>query len=70
MQSPHGSITDVFRFWPEAVENDVYSNVCCGESSGLVVLTSSLVVHGRVEMWRGGGRPNISVVRLFRLAVP
>jgi hypothetical protein len=25
--------------------------------------------NGRVEMWRGGGRPNISVVRLFRLAV-
>ena len=25
---------------------------------------------GRVEMWRGGCRPNISVVRLFRLAVP
>jgi hypothetical protein len=24
----------------------------------------------RVEMWRGGCRPNISVVRLFRLAVP
>ena len=25
---------------------------------------------GRVEMWRGGRRPNISVVRPFRLAVP
>jgi hypothetical protein len=25
---------------------------------------------GRVEMWRGGCRLNISVVRLFRLAVP
>jgi len=25
---------------------------------------------GRVEMWRGGCRSNISVVRLFRLAVP
>src|SRR5262245_8645791 len=25
---------------------------------------------GRVEMWRGGGRLNISVCRLFRLAVP
>jgi hypothetical protein len=25
---------------------------------------------GRVEMWRGGGRLNISVGRLFRLAVP
>jgi hypothetical protein len=25
---------------------------------------------GRVEMWRGGGRLNISVVRPFRLAVP
>ena len=25
---------------------------------------------GKVEMWRGGCRPNISVVRLFRLAVP
>jgi hypothetical protein len=28
------------------------------------------VENGRVEMWRGGCRPNISVVRLFRLAVP
>jgi hypothetical protein len=27
-------------------------------------------VNGRVEMWRGGCRSNISVVRLFRLAVP
>src|SRR5437867_3434771 len=27
-------------------------------------------VIGRVEMWRGGGRSNISVFRLFRLAVP
>ena len=26
--------------------------------------------NGRVEMWRGGCRLNISVVRLFRLAVP
>jgi hypothetical protein len=25
---------------------------------------------GRVEMWRGGGRLNISVCRPFRLAVP
>ena len=25
---------------------------------------------GRVEMWRGGCRPNISVCRLFRVAVP
>jgi len=25
---------------------------------------------GRVEMWRGDGRLNISVCRLFRLAVP
>ena len=25
---------------------------------------------GRVEMWRGGFGLNISVVRLFRLAVP
>jgi hypothetical protein len=27
-------------------------------------------VCGRVEMWRGGGRFGLSVVRLFRLAVP
>jgi len=26
--------------------------------------------HGRVEMWRGGFRLNISVCRPFRLAVP
>ena len=26
--------------------------------------------HGKVEMWRGGCRSNIAVVRLFRLAVP
>jgi hypothetical protein len=25
---------------------------------------------GRVGMWRGGGRPGMSVFRLFRLAVP
>jgi hypothetical protein len=28
------------------------------------------LTFGRVERWRGGRRPNISVVRLFRLAVP
>ena len=26
--------------------------------------------RGRVGMWRGGGRPGMSVFRLFRLAVP
>ena len=39
-------------------------------SSGLEMLTVSLSHLGRVGMWRGGGRLNMSVFRLFRLAVP
>src|SRR5712671_891029 len=33
--------------------------------SGLVLLTLSFVGHGRVEMWRGGCRLNISVAASF-----
>jgi hypothetical protein len=41
-------------------------------STGFMVNPSmyAKVPYGRVEMWRGGGRLNISVCRLFRLAVP
>jgi transposase len=39
--------------------------------SGLVLFAKHpQVPMGRVEMWRGGGRSGISVIRLFRLTVP
>ena len=38
--------------------------------TGRHLLAMSSSQFGRVEMWRGGCRPNISVDRLFRLAVP
>ena len=56
--------------WKSRPQNDVRFNVGCRGLSGLVMLMLSFVGHGRVEMWRGGCRSNISVVRLFRLAVP
>jgi hypothetical protein len=42
---------------------------CCSES-GRCCIKWKTSAKGRVEMWRGGDRLNISVCRLFRLAVP
>jgi hypothetical protein len=44
--------------------------VGCWWLSRNLLLNQSIAGFGRVEMWRGGGRLNISVCRLFRLAVP
>ena len=38
--------------------------------TGRHMLIARFSHFGRVEMWRGGCRPNISVCRLFRVAVP
>ncbi len=37
---------------------------------GIVQTPQYFFNPGRVEMWRGSGRSSISVLRLFRLAVP
>jgi hypothetical protein len=56
---------------PTGLANQEY---CCidllQDFRGSASLNRDRPFWGRVEMWRGGVRPGISVVRLFRLAVP
>jgi len=56
-----------FRIWPDSAEFGV------GGYPGYTGRDANIAAeaaHGRVEMWRGGFRLNISVCRPFRLAVP
>src|SRR5262245_35850875 len=52
-------------YWHRTSEIDVRSHVRNWELTGLVLLNLSLSHFGRVEMWRGGCRLNISVAASF-----
>jgi hypothetical protein len=58
------------RFGSQLAVEDPETHVRSAPDSGKAQCSQLSSPWGRVEMWRGGGRLNISVGRLFRLAVP
>jgi hypothetical protein len=66
-----GLITTGQAFAAASPSQEIARRLAQAQQDGKVYGLHTLVVsQGRVGMWRGGGRPGMSVPAPFRLAVP